>query len=442
MEPQAPLLLCSRDIKKSRAVVHNIVPLVNKSMFGTDSERHDDKSMRKHWVPMYFDKHGSVISNDIWVPKQSVVARVIEWPTKTGTLRGRLYAPKDTKNFTGVLAIVFSGSHGSAEENVRSIGLTYTFRGCMCLALDYIGFGASTSSMYKPYKKNGKNKWGMTGIKKLHGTTLYHDALEMWNCATTIIGDFKGVTFRPENIILHGFSLGGPIASYVASKVAREGKQVRGLVLDRIILSTKQGAVGHGYRPWQASFAAYSQGSLRASASLDDLYRFYPYVPILIISAGSDDPVQSSSTQAAMELKLIGFKYARLDVITSAGHHDHGLVLTRAKSSFLKMINNDRVDFGNLRKKRRRQSKRRSSRRRSDRRSRLHVKQKRRRSAPHRPPIIDQPKKEILLSENEQVHMSSIHAPKSIRNLAHKALKRVTIVEETEDNMRLRSQTQ
>lgn len=68
---------------------------------------------------------------------------------------------------------------------------------------------------------------------------LYQDARTMFNY---LVND-KGID--PSNIIIHGYSMGGPIAADLARYAAQNGQAVSGLLLDRPMPSMTKAITAH-----------------------------------------------------------------------------------------------------------------------------------------------------------------------------------------------------
>ena len=118
-------------------------------------------------------------------------------------LNGALFNPQHPN---GKYAIVFSGSGGPGAEYINSIKDGYLENGITVIQLDYRGFGKSRSitSEGKPAKTYPSEH------------TLYEDGMEMYR----FVKDKLKVD--PKNIILHGYSLGGAVASKVALEATKE----------------------------------------------------------------------------------------------------------------------------------------------------------------------------------------------------------------------------
>ncbi|WP_017223230.1 MARTX multifunctional-autoprocessing repeats-in-toxin holotoxin RtxA [Moritella dasanensis] len=111
------------------------------------------------------------------------------------------------------------GSGSSAEEQASAVRQHYQKQGIDILAVNMRGYGASDG---------GPNEKG-----------LYQDARTMFSY---LVND-KGID--PSNIIIHGYSLGGPIAADLARFAAQNNQAVSGLLLDRPMPSMTKAITAH-----------------------------------------------------------------------------------------------------------------------------------------------------------------------------------------------------
>ncbi len=119
-------------------------------------------------------------------------------------LTGGMYEPNNPGPEKKVV-IVFSGSHGPGSKYIDSIKNAYLEKGITVVQLDYRGFGNSTNL----------DENGQPTENSLSERTLYEDGMEMYKYVNEKMG------IKPENITLHGYSLGGPVASRVALEVTK-----------------------------------------------------------------------------------------------------------------------------------------------------------------------------------------------------------------------------
>ncbi|MEK6422493.1 MAG: alpha/beta fold hydrolase [Burkholderia gladioli] len=137
---------------------------------------------------------------------------------EAGELAGHLYKAHDGGS-TGKVALVLSGSGAPAEALTPDIAAAYQRAGVDVLSMNYRGFGASA------------------GTPSEQG--LYHDAEAMLDHVTNTMH------VPAENVVVHGYSMGGPVAAHLTAKAQSEGKQLGGLVLDRPMPSTTKGVRAH-----------------------------------------------------------------------------------------------------------------------------------------------------------------------------------------------------
>jgi RTX toxin RtxA len=137
---------------------------------------------------------------------------------QTGKLEGYYYKSYlGTK--TGKVALVLSGSAAPSEMHTPAIADKYQRNGVDVLAVNYRGFGRSE------------------GTPSEQG--LYQDAEAMFLHLT------QTLQIPAESIILHGYSMGGPIAAHLASNAKSAGHNVAGLILDRPMPSTSKATRAH-----------------------------------------------------------------------------------------------------------------------------------------------------------------------------------------------------
>ncbi|EGQ9416243.1 MARTX multifunctional-autoprocessing repeats-in-toxin holotoxin RtxA [Vibrio cholerae] len=125
----------------------------------------------------------------------------------------------ETSSPSGKVVLFLHGSCSSAEEQASAIRNHYQKQGIDMLAVNLRGYGESDGG---PSEKG-----------------LYQDARTMFNY---LVND-KGID--PSNIIIHGYSMGGPIAADLARYAAQNGQAVSGLLLDRPMPSMTKAITAH-----------------------------------------------------------------------------------------------------------------------------------------------------------------------------------------------------
>ncbi|EJL6270778.1 MARTX multifunctional-autoprocessing repeats-in-toxin holotoxin RtxA [Vibrio cholerae] len=121
----------------------------------------------------------------------------------------------ETSSPSGKVVLFLHGSGSSAEEQASAIRNHYQKQGIDMLAVNLRGYGESDGG---PSEK---------------------DARTMFNY---LVND-KGID--PSNIIIHGYSMGGPIAADLARYAAQNGQAVSGLLLDRPMPSMTKAITAH-----------------------------------------------------------------------------------------------------------------------------------------------------------------------------------------------------
>lgn len=133
--------------------------------------------------------------------------------------QGTVPSEGETSTPSGKVVLFLHGSGSSAEEQARAIRNHYQKQGIDMLAVNLRGYGESDGG---PSEKG-----------------LYQDARTMFNY---LVND-KGID--PSNIIIHGYSMGGPIAADLARYAAQNGQAVSGLLLDRPMPSMTKAITAH-----------------------------------------------------------------------------------------------------------------------------------------------------------------------------------------------------
>ncbi|MCA4016002.1 MARTX multifunctional-autoprocessing repeats-in-toxin holotoxin RtxA [Vibrio vulnificus] len=133
--------------------------------------------------------------------------------------QGAVSSEGETSATSGKVVLFLHGSGSSAEEQASEIRDHYQKQGIDMLAVNLRGYGESDGG---PSEKG-----------------LYQDARTMFNY---LVND-KGID--PSNIIIHGYSMGGPIAADLARYAAQNGQAVSGLLLDRPMPSMTKAITAH-----------------------------------------------------------------------------------------------------------------------------------------------------------------------------------------------------
>ncbi|OXX35657.1 RTX toxin RtxA [Vibrio sp. V09_P4A23P171] len=133
--------------------------------------------------------------------------------------QGTASSEGETSATSSKVVLFLHGSGSSAEEQASAIRNHYQKQGIDMLAVNLRGYGESDGG---PSEKG-----------------LYQDARTMFNY---LVND-KGID--PSNIIIHGYSMGGPIAADLARYAVQNGQTVSGLLLDRPMPSMTKAITAH-----------------------------------------------------------------------------------------------------------------------------------------------------------------------------------------------------
>ncbi len=139
-------------------------------------------------------------------------------------LSGYIYKPEllDYSNTSGKYVIFYSGSGSSNESQIQDVLDFYLSKNITVVGVNYTGFGSGNSQKMS----SGKIRESM----------LYEDAQKIYDYVN------KELKINSENIILHGFSLGGAMAAHVASNVTEKNHKLCGLILQSSIKRSSHSA--------------------------------------------------------------------------------------------------------------------------------------------------------------------------------------------------------
>ena len=242
--------------------------------------------------------------------------------TKSGLLDGTKIQPAAKPN--GKVVLVFSGSGEPAESVIEDIAEGYTNAGAAVVVFNYRGFGKSMTL------DSSGNQIGTP----LSEQSIYEDGMEMYK----YVRDVMGVS--PENITLHGYSLGGAVASHVAANVAEQNKlkmdkgipvpdsrKLGGVVLQSPMGSMYSAAKTITNSSVMAYFGTRGSGEYNTKENMRRLYRNDPDIPVAYISGRVDkgDYLSLEATQLHQDPQA-PFKNASCS-FAECGHLDRGEML-------------------------------------------------------------------------------------------------------------------
>lgn len=233
--------------------------------------------------------------------------------TSLNKLRGRYYRPaRPTSNKT---VLLLSGSHGPAEQYMEAVASAYAGMGAASLALNYRGFGSSGSSDHRGYAKGGSPT----------ESGLYDDAYWMYR---HLVDQRR---CQPQNIVVHGFSLGGPIAASTVKTLAKEGTRLGGLVLHSPMPSAPEAANEDGTEELAAFITKHALGVFDLRAKLRTIAQHHRDLRIKIICgthAHGDqlDPtfaIAGNTTTLVADIQQIFFRFHDLQPSQAAADHEN-----------------------------------------------------------------------------------------------------------------------
>jgi len=266
-----------QEIDKSKATAsistgrgrHALTAIVNNAALGTHEERHNTEHP---------------------LPTEKRIKTIDDCKTKDGVLKGAVYGKGDIGDIKdgGKVVLFFSGSGGPAGQYAPQVIEPYLEMGAKVVTMDYRGYGNSET-----HNSRGK-KVGTPLSEK----SLYKDGKAMLDYVMKKLG------VKPENIILHGYSMGGAVASKVAADFAQE-QQKRALQEGRSVhklggfvlhspMSTMYEAASEQSNKVMGAGAWVFGGGFNTRSHMRRLHQFDPDIPVHYVSgsyyiAGSND---------------------------------------------------------------------------------------------------------------------------------------------------------
>jgi pimeloyl-ACP methyl ester carboxylesterase len=220
-------------------------------------------------------------------------------------------------DLTRPLVLLLSGSAGSAEDQGLDNARFYAGSGASVLSVNYDGYG--NSSPGKPTEES-----------------LLQDAHSMLQYAVDL-------GYEPEDIVIHGYSMGGALGGKLKEAVeANSGRKMRGLVLDRPMLSMAHGVetqldlgktgqkIGQLSRLLLGTFSARS--AIARSANTDTR-----------TVVGTDEGSFADRADAFRQ-QLLNQNVGRAvtGARSDADHHDHKKAIDANRQNYLALIQQDR----------------------------------------------------------------------------------------------------
>ena len=243
---------------------HLLTSIVNEQSLGSHEKRHNKE------YPLPTEKR----------------VKAIDCKTKDGVLKGAVYGKSPIKPGDKVV-LFFSGSGGPAGEYAPQVIEPYLNMGAKVVTMDYRGYGNSET-----HNSHGK-KVGTPLSEK----SLYQDGKAMLEYV------MKDLNVKPENIILHGYSMGGAVASKVAADFTQE-QQKRALEEGRTAhklggfvlhspMSTLYEVASEESNKFMGAGAWMFGGGFNTRSHMRRLHQLDPEIPVHYVSGdymkGSDD---------------------------------------------------------------------------------------------------------------------------------------------------------
>lgn len=205
------------------------------------------------------DRHGVYYVGDPPVKKQKEFGTVsgtrpeaTQVRTEQGMLRGATYTPAGYENKQPQKVVLFfSGSGGPSEEQSANAIESHLENGAKVVCLNYRGYGKSET-----LDANGNKKGTF-----LSEHSLYNDGMAMYDYVTKPVEE-GGLGYAPENVVLHGYSMGGAVASRVAAEVGQMNI-ARAIAEDRPLTESEKlgGLIMHSPMPSMKQAATLESGS-------------------------------------------------------------------------------------------------------------------------------------------------------------------------------------
>jgi pimeloyl-ACP methyl ester carboxylesterase len=270
--------------------------------------------------------HKPYVATDI-----SITAADIGGGKDNFVLRGRRYQPKPEYTAGpghGKAIILLSGSGGPNENQLEPQAEFYSRQGSIVYAVNYRGYGGSRD------KNKGVSKFffGRESSPYLSEQGLYDDAYKIFLYVS-------GQGFADNNIIIHGYSLGGAVAANLTKVLARQGRHLGGLVLHSSIETAYKAAKGNIGLPGVSHLAGLinkmSAGDFDTKSALMSIAQADPNLPIHLMSGEEESGDQLALSATSLQGAATGL-FANVSAYEGRGEHlDTGRHMTPRQKNFL-----------------------------------------------------------------------------------------------------------
>ena len=265
--------------------------------YSQDFRTEDGKEIHGRRSPYMTEAYSKIYGNPFMPSAQTTVTERsgatfkltrdnVEFPMSDSVkLRGACFTPEGFDIRTNKVVIYFTGSGepGRSEAGVGDTIDNYVRAGFKVYQVDYRGYGSSDPRDGFTFSEAGFCQ---------DGEFIYNKVKEQLGC-------------NDSDLILHGYSMGGAIASYVAGKVAQKaakdahGKEnvqsqnkLGGLVMDSPMASMNaavENTTSGFIKAVGPALATHYAGSYSAEEHLGTLFQNQPDIPIMFVSGGDSD---------------------------------------------------------------------------------------------------------------------------------------------------------
>ncbi len=212
------------------------------------------------------------------------------------------------------VVLFIHGSGSSAEEQASLIQSHYQKQGVDMLAVNMRGYGFSD------------------GFPSENG--LYQDARTMFKY---LVND-RGI--KPENIILHGYSMGGAVAADLARYAERHGQAVSGVLLDRPMPSMTKAITAHEV-PNPAGITGALAKAVNGQFSVEkNLQGLSKQTPIMLLTDNEGLGTEGEKLRA----KLVVAGYQVSGEHTFYGHEASGRLMNQYAEQIVSTLSEARPD--------------------------------------------------------------------------------------------------
>ncbi|WP_340615543.1 MARTX multifunctional-autoprocessing repeats-in-toxin holotoxin RtxA [Xenorhabdus entomophaga] len=241
---------------------------------------------------------------------------------KTGRLTGYYHnggqTDQDDQNTAKKVVLFIHGSGSSAEEQASTIQGHYQKQGIDMLAVNMRGYGSSDGH---PSEKG-----------------LYQDARTMFSY---LVND-RGI--KPENIIIHGYSMGGAVAADLARYAERNGQPVSGLLLDRPMPSMTKAITAHEV-PNPAGITGALAKAVNGQYSVEkNLQGISKQTPIMLLTDNEGLGKEGEKLRA----KLVVAGYQVSGEQTFYGHEASGRLMSQYADQIVSTLSEPRHENGSV----------------------------------------------------------------------------------------------